>query len=71
MFWLLSFASSLACLVFAVSADEAFTHSLLSNVSAFADLGLFQFYLQEFKHGESWRIEKTKISRQEGILRQS
>lgn len=33
-------------------------HSVLSNFSAFADLGLFQFPLQEFKHGESWRSEK-------------
>jgi len=46
------FAGFLAYLVFVVSAD-AFMHSLLQNISGFADLGRFQFSLQEFKKANS------------------
>ena len=40
---------------------EAFMHALLLNISAFADLRLFQFSLQEFKNGNSGTEEVGEV----------
>ena len=60
--WLVLFSSFLVSLVFVVSA-EAFIHTLLYNISGFADLGRFQFSAGNqqnlFWHGGRWRSGQT------------